>query len=74
MGHGSDFFFFDFFFTQNLLLMFLKILVQKFCVSMETCSMGIEEVCSKEQSVLELFKNKMFFQEQYILELFKNCF
>ena len=41
-----DLTFFDFFFTQNLLLMFLKILVQKLCVSMETCSMGIEEVCS----------------------------
>ena len=45
MGHGSDLFL-DFFFTQNLLLMFLKILVQQFCVSMEMCSIGIEEVCS----------------------------
>ena len=35
-----------FFFTQNLLLMFLKILVPNFCVPMEMCSMGIEEVCS----------------------------
>ena len=32
--------------VQNLLLMFLKILVPIFCVSMEMCSMGIEEVCS----------------------------
>ena len=37
---------FVFFCTQNLLLMFLKILVPNYCVSMETCSMGIEEVCS----------------------------
>ena len=37
----------------------------------------MEEVCSwttKEQNVLELFKNKMFFQEQYIIDFFKNCF
>ena len=34
-----------FFFTQNLLLMFLKSLVSNDCVSIETCSMGIEEVC-----------------------------
>ena len=39
-AHGSWIcFFLDFFFTKNLLLMFLKILVQKFCVSMETCNM-----------------------------------
>ena len=41
-----DLIFLDFFFTQNLHLVFLKILVQKFYVSMETCSIGIEEVCS----------------------------
>ena len=40
-GHGSEFF--AFFFTQNLLLMFLKILVPNFCVSMETCCIGIEK-------------------------------
>ena len=39
-------FFLIFFFTQNLLLMFLKILVQNFCISIEACSMGIEEVYS----------------------------
>ena len=75
MGHGSNFFGFFLYtkFTSNV----SQILVQKFCVSMEKCSIGIEEVFSlttKEQNVLELFRNKMFFQEQYILELFKNCF
>ena len=56
-------YFFAFFFTQNLLLTFLKILLPNFCVSMETCSMGIVEVCSlttQELNVLELFKNRTF--------------
>ena len=35
-----------FFFTRKLLLMFLKILAPSFCVSMVTCSLGIEVVCS----------------------------
>ena len=35
-----------FFFTLNLLLMFLKILIPSLCVSMDTCSVGTEEVCS----------------------------
>ena len=43
-----------FIYTELLLLMFLKIPVQNFCVSMETCSIGIEEV------FLELLKNRMF--------------
>ena len=46
MGNGSDFFFFCFFFTQNLLPMLLKFLVLSFCVSMETCSLGTEVVFS----------------------------
>ena len=41
-----DLFWGAFFFTQNLLLMFHKILVPNFCVSMEMCSMEREEVCS----------------------------
>ena len=42
--------------------MLLKFLVLSFCVSMETCSLGIEVVCS------------LAIQQQYILELFKNSF
>ena len=37
---------FFFFVTHNLLLMYLKILVPNFCVSMEMCSMRIDEICS----------------------------
>ena len=57
------YFFFSFFFAQNLLLMFLKNLVPNFCVSMEMCNIVIEQICSlttQELNVLELFKNSIF--------------
>ena len=45
-------------------MMFLKTLDQNFCVSNETYSMGIEQVCSlttrEEPKSLELFKNSTF--------------
>ena len=65
--------------------MFLRILVPNMSVSMETCSAGKEEVCSRtiqERNVLELFKNStclnfprtVKFKNRTFLNLFKNSF